>query len=364
MPITAMPLKHHMNPHQGTFSRALTPFGCAPLTAAVLALAGAAQAAPLDALLESSPQARYGSGMLEIGADAMNKSLDVLKIRNNDPSLPDNAGDYTGQHLRAGLAVGEGGWIDASLTRRHISYSSDRPQIDSWQLAGQWQLLQATSLLPDTSVRLSTWGNHAGSVTRTGSVGSLPVQQLSISNVKDRQWQLDLIGTWRWPSTAVSVLAGAGTGQVSVGTVSAKVGGQNYTYNASMAGLLQVIDPSYKNQLDALNYNTRFVHAGFNIRHHIGAWSLHGGYDLTLMHRNPVDDVIASLPTYNKTYTVNHTLVGEVSYRLAQGVRVFTRGQLMTNNFLSEIPMIYNSVTAKRFNEKYGLVSLGVAFDF
>ena len=63
-------------------------------------------------------------------------------------------------------------------------------------------------------------------------------------------------------------------------------------------------------------------------------------------------------------YRVNHTLLGELAYRLAPGVRVFVRGQAMSNQMLSEMPLLYNSLTARRFNERYGILSAGVMASF
>lgn len=327
-------------------------------------------AAPLDALLEAVPQNRYGDALVEIAAERMNKQLDVLKLRNSDPSLPDNAGDYSGIHLRAGINIRQDFWLEGTLKRRNIHYSTYHPSIDSWQLSGQWRLLQGYRGDADVGLRLSAWGDRSGAITRSQTesvlVGStqVQIQALSLSKVEDQQVQLDLISTWRWPDTTASVFAGAGAGRVKVGTVSVQSSLGNMSYDA-IAPLVQAILPSYKQQLDALDYSTRFAHAGFNLSHQLGMWSLRGGYDLFVIRRSAVDDVIASLPAPgNKPYRINHTLVGEIGYRITPNVMVFTRGQAMSNQFLADVPMLYNSITAKRFNEKYGLLTIGVAAQF
>jgi len=328
-------------------------------------------AAPLDALLEATPQNRHGDAMIELGADQMNHRLDILKLRNSDPSLPDNAGDYSGAHIRAGVNIHQSFWLEGSLMQRNISYSSYRPQIDSWQLAGQWQLIQGSRGESDIGLRLSAWGNRSGGITRnqtesvTLSNQSVQIQSLALSKVEDLQTQIDLVSTWRWPDTTASVFAGAGAGRVKIGTVSVQSSLGSFTYGDNFASLVQALMPSYKQQLDALNYRTRFAHAGFNLSHQLGNWRLRGGYDFFVIQRSAVDDVIASLPApTNQAYRSNHTLVGEVAYSLRPGLSVFTRGQAMSNQFLADVPMLYNSITAKRFNQKYGLLSVGLIATF
>lgn len=336
-----------------------------------LLLTAQLSAAPLDALLEATPQNRYGDAMIEVAGDRMNKRLDVLKLRNTDAGLPDNAGDYSGAHVRAGLNVHQTFWLEGGLMRRNLSYSTYHPQVDSWQLAGQWQLLKGSRGESDIGVRLSAWGNRSGDITRnqpesvTMGNQTVQIQSLSLDKVQDQQMQLDLISTWRGTDSTASVFFGAGAGRVKTGTVSVQLNQAHYTYGDALASVLQALSPSYKQQLDSLSYNTRFVHAGFNLGHKAGHWSLRGGYDLFVIRRTAVDDAVANLPApANKPYRTNHTLVGEVAYSLSPNVTVFTRGQAMSNQFMADVPMLYNSITAKRFNEKYGLLSIGLTATF
>ncbi|MFM8556295.1 MAG: hypothetical protein ACKODG_09000, partial [Betaproteobacteria bacterium] len=73
---------------------------------------------------------------------------------------------------------------------------------------------------------------------------------------------------------------------------------------------------------------------------------------------------ISARSTDNTVYRTNHTLLGEVAYRMAPGVRVFARGQAMSNQMLSEMPLLYNVLTARRFNERYGVLSAGLMASF
>ena len=102
----------------------------------------------------------------------------------------------------------------------------------------------------------------------------------------------------------------------------------------------------------------RTAHTGFNLAYNTGPWQWRGGYVMQNIQRSAVDDVIRSK---NKTpYNLNHTLMGEVGYKMTRNTLLFTRGQVMSNQFLAEVPFLYNSLTSQRFNQRYGLLSIGL----
>jgi hypothetical protein len=339
------------------------------LASCALALTTAATAAPLDALLEANPQARYGQGMVEVTVDHMNKSLDVFKLRGTDLALGENTGDYQGGTLRTGLSLRHDLWLDAALQRRKLSYGPDQPQIDSWRVGAQWQFLQTQGSSPAAALRLSAWGNQAGQVVKSSpsalgciSGTCINADRLSVNKVKDQTIQADLIGTWPLGPVKLSAFAGAGQGQVSVGSITANLGSFPITYsNGSFDNKLfndLVVGTPLNTELQSINYNTRTAQAGFNLAYNTGPWSLRGGYVLQDIQRTSVDDVISAK---GKTpYSLNHTLVGEVAYKLSPSVILFTRGQAMSKQFLTEIPFLYNSLTSQRFNQRYGILSVGL----
>jgi hypothetical protein len=130
--------------------------------------------------------------------------------------------------------------------------------------------------------------------------------------------------------------------------------------------LVQAIAPTLGlgSALDSINYQTNFFHSGFGVRVPLGNWAVRGGYQYFSIRRDSVDAAISSRPVDNVVYRTNHTLLGEVAYRIAPGVRVFVRGQAMSNQMLSEMPLLYNTLTARRFNERYGVLSSGLMMSF
>lgn len=350
-----------------------TAFLNACYSSASLTLATSAMAAPGDAFLEATPQDRYGPGMVEFSIDHMNKSLDVFKLRDTSLVLAgENSGDYQGTSLRAGLGLRPNVWVDGALQQRKLTYGNDQPQIDSWRVGAQWQFLQPQGSQPAAAVRLSAWGNQSQQVVKSSPTALGPltckpggpgcVDRLSVNDAQDRTLQADLIGAWILGPAKLSAFAGAGQGKVSVGSITATALGQTTTFaNGKFDDPLfaKIAEISNLNpELQSINYNIRTAHAGFNLAYNTGPWQWRGGYVMQNIQRSAVDDVIRSK---NKTpYNLNHTLMGEVGYKMTRNTLLFTRGQVMSNQFLTEVPFLYNSLTSQRFNQRYGLLSIGL----
>ena len=341
-------------------------------SAASLTLATSVMAAPGDAFLEVNPQDRYGLGMVEFSIDHMNKSLDVFKLRDASLVLAgENSGDYHGTSLRAGLGLRPNVWVDGALQQRKLTYGNDQPQIDSWRVGAQWQFLQAQGSNPAAAVRLSAWGNQSQQVVKSSPTALaclgnpcqvITADRLSVNDAQDRTLQADLIGAWVLGPAKLTAFAGAGQGKVSVGSITANAQALTATFangkfdNPVFVGIAEL--SNLNPELQSINYNIRSAHAGFNLAYNTGPWQLRGGYVMQNIQRSAVDDVIRSK---NKTpYNLNHTLMGEVGYKMTRNTLLFTRGQVMSNQFLTEVPFLYNSLTSQRFNQRYGLLSIGL----
>jgi hypothetical protein len=344
-----------------------------------LGLIGRACAAPLDAFLEASPHLEPRTGFVEIAVDAMNRTLDVFNLR-PEGLADDSVGNLQGFHLRAGYALNADLWVDGSLFRRQVTYAGIDPGFTSWQLGAQYRLWRAAEQFhADGALRVSVWGSRGDDVSATRSqLQSRPVfsllDELSVNRPEDRQIQADLIYTWWLGPAALTAFGGAGSGQVTVRSVTARVGSITRRWidgrfvnsagqvDDALAGLIEQLGLAA--ELNAIDYSTRFVHAGLGLRLPLGDWSLRGAYQLFSIRRQTVDDLIAARAQDNSTYRVNHTLTGELSHRFTGSVRGFIRGQAMSNQFLAEMPLLYNSLTARRFGEKYGIVSAGLIIGF
>lgn len=341
--------------------------GCALASVGVIA-------APLDPFLEAGPHTKPGTGFIELSSDGMSKQLDLLRLR-PEGLTDDSAGVLRGFRIRGGYGLTSRLWVDGGFSRRQIFYGGLGPFFNGWQLGGQWRVRESLGRWsgPDVSIRLNAWGNDAGTIavprgTLERYRGFDLLDSLAVNGASDRQLQSDLITTWWNGSSVWTLFAGAGIGRVSVDSIKASVGPFETTWRGGRfdSDLVQSLAPTLgiSDALSSINYRTSFVHGGAGVRLPLGNWALRGGYQFFSMQRDSVDSVISARSTDNTVYRTNHTLLGEVAYRMAPGVRVFVRGQAMSNQMLSEMPLLYNVLTARRFNERYGILSAGLMASF
>lgn len=349
------------------------------------ALAPSLMAAPLDGLLTAYPEQFSSNGHVEVAYDAMNETLDVLNIRDDDPRLSGtNIGDYQGYHLRAGWSLMPSLWMDAGLWQRKIDYRDDQVAIDSWQVAGQYRVMESSGLLPALALRLSAWGNHSDEIAKSTptAVAGVTLDSITIHSPEDQQIQLDLIGSWKTAKGHEFTLLGSvGSSRVSVGSITATdtQGGCLYDLvfgQTELTGTLaspcsaDVVVNSFTIPYDTLGinvpreteYDARFVQLGL-IYSWIGdQFMLRSGYTYQSFQRDYIDDTISARG--GTAYETNHALTVELSMRIARRASMFVRGSAMSNQLMGEIPFAYNTVTARSYNNKYGIVSAGLMVGF
>lgn len=342
---------------------------------AVCAVCIQATAAPLDTLLTATPNLYEDSGRVEVAFDAMNSTLDVFKIREKDPNYSGtNVGDYSGAHILASYGLSDRLWLDLGLWQRKISYRSDTESVHSWQTAVQYRFPSKPNASLGYGLRLSAWGNKSGALeksTPTNAFGQT-LDNIRVEDPQDRQVQLDFLSTWRpLGAWSVSAFAGAGISTVDVGAVQAGYNGCQYairfkdnavtgtqigTCGALLSSSFSVAVSG--NLADGIAYNADYLHAGVNLRWQSPRWTVRGGYSIQQVKRDQVDDLARAQSM--KVYERNQIIEGELALALDKGIETFVRGELMTNQFLGEIPFAYNTFTTSKFGGKYGLVSIGL----
>ncbi len=349
-----------------------------------LLVSGNVLAAPLDALLTATPERGLERGFVELGADVMNQQLDFLNLRTVS-SDPDKAtGDYNGAHISGGMRVGEKGWVSGALWQRAVGDATDTYQYTSWQISGQYRILEADGWLPTMGVRLSGWGNYAGSTetTKPVVVPGAKLDTVKVNSPSDQELQADVVGTWQLSQESdLSVLLSVGTNQLSYGGMSATTTMDGCHYQLAFTGnavygklaapcstpihVLEIYDNSGRLGIDVANeiaWHGSFVQAGVNGSWRSGPWTLRAGYLFHMAQREAVDAILASRKL--ASYSQNHNITIEGSYRLSSAVSLFARGQLSSNLFFNDLPVTYNTSTAARFDGKYSLISLGMQVNF
>ena len=130
------------------------------------------------------------------------------------------------------------------------------------------------------------------------------------------------------------------------------------------AGCTDALTLSVPNALlpnDALresNYRAAYAHLGSSLRWERSGWSAALGYEFQQWWRDDIDALIRQRG--GTGYQRNHILVGELQAPLTEQISVLLRAQYMQHQFLGELPLAYNTLTATRFSQRYGLVSAGL----
>jgi hypothetical protein len=364
------------------------PFLRRPAAAVALSLAcGVAAAAPLDALLSAARVDDAGKGELELSYDMVNNSVDFLHLRSSGSggttsttAAKPKPGDYKGFHARGGYSIGDAWHIDGSVWHRSLDYRSFMADVLSWQVGAQYRWLDGGTSSPSAALRLSAWGNRAPDMRKSTSttIEGIKFSSATVTHPRDMQLQADAIGTWPLTQTlALNGFAGLGIGRVDFDHVSAtskqkgceyqidfgpdlvvatcNSGGQNITLSAPPSAYGIDVDKEAR-------YDSRYLHLGGSVQWRSGPWRARAGYQYMRINRTNVDDILVRRG--ETAYKSNSVFIIDGGYQATAHVMLFARGQLMRNQFGGEIPMAYNTVSARRFNQRYGILSVGLNISF
>jgi len=172
-------------------------------------------AAPLDPLMSSRHTTEPWHGELEISIDNMNDTLDLFDMRGGHEDFAGTSvGDYSGGHLQGGVAITEQLWLEGSWWDRTLDYRTEAFNLQSWHLSTQYLLNESVGLvIPELALRVGVWGNQAELLSKKSATTLFgrKVDNIDIHSPQDRQWQLDLIGTWGVAqSTELTLFVGGG----------------------------------------------------------------------------------------------------------------------------------------------------------
>lgn len=358
-----------------------------PLTCCCAGIFSPVMAAPLDAFLSAHSTLSEKQVQIETVYDVVNSRVDFLRIRANDPAYAGtNVGDYHGAHLRASMALTSALSIDGSVWDRTISHLSDKENIKTWQAALQYQLQQGVGHQPSVALRVGAWGNYSSETKKSSPtrIGSETLNSVTVSAPKDQQVQLDLIATSTiFFGTELTGFAGGGVSHISLGAISGTATKAGCQYNIAVGAtdtvgtlatpcnaaivIQQFNLPNHVYGIDInrdARYHASYLQGGVMLRWHddSATWHVRAGYHYQLLNRKAIDDTVVSKG--GTPYRSNNIFVGEIGYAFFKNATLFVRGQYMSNQFVGEIPFVYNALTASRFNRRYGLLSTGLSYTF
>ncbi|MBF0416071.1 MAG: hypothetical protein HQL79_09930 [Magnetococcales bacterium] len=357
-------------------------------------------AAPLDEFLSVQQETRPFHGEVEAGWDGMNKNLDAFGVRKDPGSSGTTIGDYSGYHLRGGMAWAERIWTDITFNDHTVKTPYDNANNKAYQAAVQVKVLENNDKIPAIALRMSGWGNGSGQIVKgspTAIFGTgITTESMTLQDPKDRQIQGDIIASWALSkTTSVSLFGGMGTSKVTVGDMYVTIGGCNYKLTRGLqpdevnggmdstingqavnagdpnCGVSSFILPMSSYSLPELpegmyiSYSAKYYQFGGMVQWQDDTWRLRLGYRLQKWDRGELDNSIASLQPVDKTvYDTNQHITGEVGYKLHPNVAAFVRAQYMTNQFLGDVPYSYNLFSSHKFSQPYGFMTFGIAAGF
>ena len=348
-----------------------------------------AAAAPLDALLTALPEPAVSKGHVEIGSDHMNQRLDFFNIRDSHLlAAGTQAGDYHGGHLAGGWQFNDNLWLSGSLWQRNLNGLSGAYNFNTWQASGLYRFLDGNKKIPSLALRLSAWGNEAGEVS-SANICAAPVanapktcqadaflNSVKITNPSDQTLQADLVGTWNLSSaTDISVLLGAGTTELSYGTLSGTTQRKGLLYQFSFIGndifgttadgSSQFREKASKYGVDVakeLAWRGHFVQAGINAVWRSGPWTWRAGYLFHTVQRDAIDDILASRGWSVLTQIKSITL--ELNHRFSPRLSAFVRSQLSDKLIFNDLPVAYNTFSSDLFGGRYSIYSFGLRYNY
>lgn len=355
--------------------------------AACLMAATPAAAAPQDVLLSAMPERLGESGHLEASTSRVNRRINFSEPE-DDPRLAAAAanGDYRSTQIAGAWQVRDGTWLSGALWQRQISDGIDTFRYQGWQLSGLVRVNEPEGLVPAVALRLSAWGNQAD-VTETTTPVRVPgaiLDSVAIARPSDRQWQLDLIGTWAAaPTLDITGVIGAGQVQLGYGDLSATTTRNGCRYNLSFNGndifgtlaepctgtgggvIQQFFDSSGEYGVDVakeIAWGGTFLQAGLNASWRQGPWTVRGGMLMHRIQRRAVDSIAEARG--QRTFKGARLLALEASHQFHDHLTLLLRLEASDHLFMADLPVTYNSSTSSRFGGRFSQATLGLRASF
>jgi hypothetical protein len=317
--------------------------------------------------------------------DWVNPQVDVFKVRGQDPALQGTRiGDYTGHHLKGHIDLASARLrLEGQAWQRELQDRDSAIKVNTWQTGVQWRLNEDPGAAASYALRLSGWGNQSQAIERSSSLTlqamglRATVQQMRIEQPRDAQMQADWIGSWR--TYRLSAFVGLGQSRVDHGEITgqANLSGCNYRLQFDTTALIARPAPGCSSPMTVrvplsllpfdvqteTRYSASFAHVGGSWSLPMPpSWSMRLGYEFLRLHRDRIDAVISQRG--GQALDHNHIGISELSYHPEPGWALVVRAQVMTQAWVGEMPMSYNTFTAQHFDRLYGWLSTGVHIAF
>ncbi len=336
-------------------------------------------AAPADTFLIANNLLKEEAKLnISLSIDAVNDSIDFLEMRESENISDKSAGDYIGFNIGTLYSFHDQWAIEASYWQREIDYSKDTNEIESAYLGLSYLPTSLNTKSSALKLRASIWGNQSDVLDKTTPtlVNSNTIDQVSVNNPQDIQYQLDAIFSKKIdPLNQLNFFTNVGYSKVEVDSLDLIVSYSGCPYQIHIPNNNQFIGkgitacgadttitgPAQAFNLDVqkdLNYESYYAAFGGSWNFRYRKFESQLAYQYQHLWRNDIDDRVKNFG--NSPIKDNHTIGARFSYDFTPQITGFIRGEIYKNNFVGNIPFLYNGVTASRLDKKYGLASLGI----
>lgn len=349
------------------------------------------QAAPNDLFLQTKDYLQPNQNTklsIDFSVDAVNDTIDFLDLREKEGITDSSTGDYIGSHLTAQYQLHPQWQLEGTYWYRKIDYAIDTNTIHTLHVGTRFlPELRFNTDKQDLIFRGSIWTNTASEMNKSTPtrVNNRTFNQVHVISPDDLQLQLDAIFSKKIDHmNQINTFAHIGYSKVNVDQVMIQGQAQgclmNIAINNDNRYIGQLARPC---QLEAgseltaltirgdakeygldigqdLNYSAYYFGVGGSWNWRYRDFESQIGYQYTHLNRKDIDSRVQNFGS--QAIKDNHKLGVKLSYDLHPQWTAFIQGELYQNNFVGDIPFLYNGLTAPRLEKRYGLASLGINF--
>lgn len=349
------------------------------------------QAAPNDLFLQTKDylQPHHNVNLsIDLSIDAVNDTIDFLDLREKEGVTDQSTGDYIGSHLSALYQLHPEWQLEGTYWYRKIDYAVDTNKIHTLHASVRYlPSLNFNTNQQDLIFRGSIWSNTASEMNKSTPtrVNNRSFNQVHVLDPSDLQIQLDAIFSKKIDHmNQINAFAQVGYSKVDVDQVVIQGQSQGCLMNIAIQNdnryIGHLAHPCLLNdgsELTSLTIRGNAQEYGLDIQKDLnysayyfglgGSWNWRYrdfesqiAYQYMRLNRQDIDSRVQNFGS--QAIKDNHKLGVKLSYDFHPQWSAFIQGELYQNNFIGDIPFLYNGLTAPRLDKRYGLASLGIHF--
>lgn len=309
-------------------------------------------------------------GRLEVTPyyEAVNSAIDVFNFRDKEEKATGTKlgtfGDYSAKGLMINFGLFDRATFHFNGQCRGIDYSRDTMDIESFNTSLRYNFYAGNGILPTLAIEPHFYFNRGHNISYSGTAtikktgegwgieyGPFPYS-ITAGGLKDKDWGFSLLASKRIYSM-IGLNLFYRYDRITVGSeiklslpadLDEKIASEWSKWDQIKEGLTS---SEYKETDHSLGVGL-IMTPGEN-------WIISGSYRFVMVSRD-IDDIIA------RDYRTNNILKGRITYFVSSWMGISLDATYFSNRLIGEIPFLYNSLTAHRYDRPYGFAGLSITF--